>query len=60
MTIYFNLFQLLLIGWLVKVFREKDQKLVYFAILCLYLLFFYFESVVALNIKYTSKYLIWP
>lgn len=60
MTIYFNLYQLILIGWIVKVFREKDQKLVYFAILVFYLLFFYFESVVALDIRYTSKYLIWP
>ncbi|CAM4181301.1 transmembrane protein EpsG [Paenibacillus endophyticus] len=60
MTIYFNLYQLILIGWIVKIFREKDQKLVYFAILIFYLLFFYFESVVALDIRYTSDYLKWP
>ncbi|MEV5025999.1 EpsG family protein [Paenibacillus sp. LPE1-1-1.1] len=60
MTIYFNLYQLILIGWIVKVFREKDQKLIYFAILVFYLFFFYFESVITLDIRYTSKYLIWP
>ncbi|WP_424767276.1 EpsG family protein [Paenibacillus sp. sgz302251] len=60
MTIYFNLYQFILIGWIVKVFREKDQKFVYFAILVFYLLFFYFESVITLDIRYSSKYLIWP
>lgn len=60
MTIYFNLYQLILIGWIVKVFREKDQKFIYLAILVFYLLFFYFESVITLDIRYTSKYLVWP
>lgn len=60
MTIYFNLYQLILIGWIVKVFREKDQKFVYLAILVFYLIFFYFESVIALDIRYSSKYLVWP
>ncbi|WP_138752516.1 EpsG family protein [Paenibacillus sinopodophylli] len=59
MTIYFNLYQLILIGWIVKVFREKDQKLIYMAILVFYLLFFYFESVITLDIRYTSDYLKW-
>ncbi|OBZ12311.1 EpsG family protein [Bacillus sp. FJAT-26390] len=60
MTIYFNLYQLILIGWIVKLFREKDQKFIYFAILIFYLLFFYFESVITLDIRYSSKYLVWP
>ncbi|MBD2872045.1 EpsG family protein [Paenibacillus arenilitoris] len=60
MTIYFNLYQLVLIGWLVKLFREKDQKFVYFGIIAFYLLFFYFENVITLGIRYTSNYLVWP
>ena len=37
-TIYFNLYQLILISWVVKLFHEKDQKFVYYAILVCFLL----------------------
>ncbi|OMF35949.1 capsular biosynthesis protein [Paenibacillus sp. FSL H8-0548] len=60
MAIYFNLYQLILIAWLIKVFREKDQKLIYLIILCFYLLFYFYESVIALDLQYRSNYLIWP
>jgi transmembrane protein EpsG len=56
-TIYFELYQILLISWIIKVFREKDQKLVYFTILFCYLAYHYYESVISLNIKYLSNYL---
>jgi transmembrane protein EpsG len=60
MAIYFNLYQLILIAWLIKVFREKDQKLVYLIVLCFYLLFYFYECVIALDLQYRSNYLIWP
>lgn len=60
MSIYFNLYQLILIAWVIKVFREKDQKLVYMIVLILYFLFYFYESVIALGLDYTSDYLKWP
>jgi transmembrane protein EpsG len=56
-TIYFGLYQLILISWLVKVFSEKDQRLVYYAILVCYLLYFYYEHVISLNIVYRSNFI---
>ncbi|WML25139.1 EpsG family protein [Neobacillus sp. OS1-33] len=56
-NIYFELYQIILISWIVKVFRKKDQKLVYYAIILCYLGYFYYDSVINLNIKYFSNYL---
>lgn len=56
-NIYFELYQIILISWIVKVFREKDQKLVYYVMLLCYLAYFIFETVINLNIKYSSDYL---
>ncbi len=58
-TIYFGLYQLILISWLVKLFREKDQKVVYYGILAFYFVYFYYEHVVTLNIIYKSDFLNW-
>jgi len=58
-SIYFELYQLLLISWIVKLFREKDGKFIYLGILVCYFIFYYYDSVIALNISYLSDYLIW-
>ncbi|TMW70550.1 EpsG family protein [Alteribacter natronophilus] len=55
-TIYFGLYQLILVAWIVKLFAEKDRKLVYYLILIFYFLFFYYEHVLALNIEYRSNF----
>ncbi|MEH7298973.1 EpsG family protein [Neobacillus drentensis] len=55
-NIYFELYQIILISWVVKVFRNKDQKLVYYAIVLCYFAYYYYESVINLNIKYASNY----
>ncbi|MDR6121889.1 transmembrane protein EpsG [Bacillus sp. SLBN-46] len=55
-NIYFELYQIILISWVVKVFRIKDQKLVYYAIVLCYFAYYYYESVMNLNIKYGSNY----
>lgn len=56
-SIYFDLYQLILVSWIVKVFREKDQKFVYFGILICYLAYFYYENVINLHILYRSDFL---
>jgi transmembrane protein EpsG len=56
-NIYFELYQIILISWIVKVFREKDQRLVYYAIILCYFAYYFYESVINLNIVYKSNYL---
>ncbi|TWD98918.1 transmembrane protein EpsG [Neobacillus bataviensis] len=56
-NIYFELYQIILISWIVKVFRKKDQKFIYYAILLCYFAYYYFENVINLNIVYRSNYL---
>ncbi len=58
-SIYFDLYQIILISWVVKVFTKKDQKFIYFGIIACYLAYYYFENVINLNILYKSDYLIW-
>lgn len=58
-TIYFTLYQILLISWTIKLFRNQDQKLYYFVILVLYLAYYFYECVLSLNISYGSDFLKW-
>lgn len=59
MAIYFDLYQLVLIGWMIKLFSKKDQKLIYLAILVFYFAFFYYDNVIILKLNYESEYLPW-
>ncbi|MDQ0198786.1 transmembrane protein EpsG [Neobacillus ginsengisoli] len=56
-SIYFELYQLILISWIVKLFNQKDQRVVYYLILVCYLIYYYYESVKSLNIIYQSNYI---
>ncbi|MFJ7756100.1 EpsG family protein [Peribacillus muralis] len=56
-SIYFNLYQLILISWLIELFNEKDQKLMYYLILVLFFVFYFYENVISLNILYKSDVL---
>lgn len=56
-SIYFSLYELILISWIVKLFNKKDQRFIYYALLICYFIFYYFESVISLNIIYKSNYL---
>ncbi|WP_066186671.1 EpsG family protein [Gracilibacillus timonensis] len=58
-SIYFQLYQLILISWIPKLFRSKDQKLIYLLLIVSYFMFYYYESVVTLNIEYISEFLTW-
>lgn len=56
-SIYFGLYQLILISWVVKVFTEKDRKFIYYAIVVCYFVYFVYEHVVTLRIIYKSNFL---
>ncbi|RLQ96280.1 EpsG family protein [Falsibacillus albus] len=55
--IYFGLYHIILISWIVKLFRKPDQKFIYYSIIVCYFIFFYFEQVITLGIEYKSNYL---
>lgn len=59
LAIYFNLYQVLLVAWIVKAFRKKDQKLVYMLLLGVYLVYFFYENVLTLGIEYRSNFITW-
>jgi transmembrane protein EpsG len=56
-NIYFELYQLILVGWIVKLFSEKEERIVYLGIIVCYFLYYYYESVISLNIHYKSDYI---
>lgn len=55
-SIYFGLYQLILISWVIKVFIEKDQKLIYYAVILCYFVYFVYEHVITLGIVYKSNF----
>jgi transmembrane protein EpsG len=56
-NIYFGLYSLILISWIVKLFRENNQRLIYFGIIVFYFIYFYFEHVISFGLRYESDYL---
>lgn len=56
-SIYFGLYNVVLIAWLVLLFRKRDQKLVYYAIILFYFVYFYYEQVISLGLRYGSNYI---
>lgn len=58
-SIYFELYQLILISWIITLFSEKKGRILYYGILICYFVYFYFEHVVNLNIMYKSNFLTW-
>ncbi|TVY05648.1 EpsG family protein [Paenibacillus cremeus] len=56
-SFYFGLYNLILIPWVVKLFPKKEQKLIYFAILICYLIYYYYENTISLDIVYKSDYI---
>jgi transmembrane protein EpsG len=59
-SIYFSLYQLILISWVVKLFSKRDQKLIYYGIILCYFFYYYYENVISLNIVYKSNFLSLP
>jgi transmembrane protein EpsG len=58
-NMYFGLYNLILISWIVKLFSKKDGKLIYYLLLGCYVVYFFYEQVLSLNIIYHSDYLNW-
>ncbi|MFD1359140.1 EpsG family protein [Fictibacillus halophilus] len=56
-TIYFGLYQLILISWVVKIFRKQDEKFIYYLIVLFYFLFYFYECVIIFGTEYQSNYL---
>ncbi|MBD3107691.1 EpsG family protein [Bacillus sp. AGMB 02131] len=56
-SIYFNLFQLVLISWILVIFARKDQKFIYYCMLIFYFAYYYYETVISLNLYYRSPIL---
>lgn len=55
-NIYFGLYSLLLISWIVKLFKESNQRFIYFGIIVCYFLYFYYEHVLSFGLRYESDY----
>jgi transmembrane protein EpsG len=56
-NIYFSLYNLILISWIIYLFKENSRKFVYYSVLVCYLLYFYYEQVISLNMYYRSDYI---
>ncbi len=56
-SIYFNLYQLIIVSWVVKLFREKEQRFVYYSLIICYFIYYFYESIISLNIEYKSNIL---
>lgn len=57
--IYFGLYNLILMGWIVKIFPKNQQRLVYYAVLVFYFVYFFYENAITLKLVYRSDYLHW-
>lgn len=56
-NIYFELYQLILISWIIKLFPKKDGRIIYYGIIICYLGYYYYENIINLNIEYRSSFL---
>ena len=56
-TIYFQLYSFIVFAFLLKnCFYGKEKKLIYFGVIVCYFLFFYYEQVISLGIKYRTDF----
>lgn len=57
-TIYFQLYNFILIPYIIKnCFRGKEKRVLYVGVIVCYFIFFYREQVIGLNMQYKSQYL---
>ncbi|TLS49401.1 EpsG family protein [Paenibacillus antri] len=57
LNIYFDLYNLILISWGVKLFVEKHRSLIYYGMIAFYAVYFFFEHDIILNLHYQSDYI---
>lgn len=56
-TVYFGLYNLILLPWTIKyAISNRNTKIMYFLLVLCYLIFYYFENVISLGMKYNSNY----
>jgi transmembrane protein EpsG len=56
-NIYFSLYNLILISWIIYLFKENNRKFVYYGLLVCYFVYFYYEQVISLGIAYDSDFI---
>lgn len=56
-TIYFGLYELILISWVTKLFSDNNQKFIYYMILVCYFIYFFYENVISLGLIYKSDFI---
>lgn len=57
---YFGLYVLILISWVIKLFDQKEQKLIYYGVIVCYFIFFYYEAVISFGgVGYKSDIIPW-
>ncbi|MBD1378864.1 EpsG family protein [Metabacillus arenae] len=56
-NIYFSLYNLILISWIVCLFKENNKKFIYYSLLVCYFLYFFYEQVLSINLVYRSEYI---
>ncbi|MGM0874224.1 MAG: EpsG family protein [Bacillota bacterium] len=56
-NIYFSLYNLILISWIIYLFKENNRMFVYYGLLVCYLLYFYYEQVISLKMYYRSDFI---
>ncbi|MED1205195.1 EpsG family protein [Heyndrickxia acidicola] len=56
-SIYFSLYQLILISWIIKLFKSNNQRFIYYLIIFFYFIYHYYENVITLNIQYSSSFI---
>lgn len=57
--IYFGLYDLLLLSWVVLIFKKQYQRMIYFGMVFFYTIYFYYEQVITLHLAYRSNYFHW-
>ena len=55
-TFYFGLYCPLLMSWIVQLFVQRERKIIYYAILVFYFIYYFYENVVSLNMWYESDF----
>lgn len=55
--IYFELYNFILMSWIILLFTKKDRAVIYYGLIGCYLVYFFYEQVVTLNLDYRSDYL---
>jgi transmembrane protein EpsG len=54
---YFGLYSPLLMSWIVHLFVSRERKLIYYSIIVCYFVYYFYENVISLGIRYASNFI---